>query len=620
MECTLEEALKKGVEAHRAGEIEEADGIYTAILKAQPKNPDANHNMGVLAVGVGKAGEALAFFKTALEANPSIGQFWLSYADALIKLNRIADAKALFNQAKDKGANGEAFDQLDQRLSELSVNSQDPPSDQLQPIINLYTQGQLQQALSEVSEMLRRFPNSAVLYNIAGSANAGLMQYDAAIERYKQALKIKPDYAEAYYNIGSVLQSSGDRKGSIDSYQKALKIKPDYAEAHNNMGVCLNDLGDVWGAIESYKRAVSIKPDYAEAYYNMGIALNDKGDLVGAIGSFKRSLKIKPGYVEAYNHMGLALQVRGDLDAAIVCFKQALRINPDHVEAHYNMGIALNDKGDLDGSTESLKMALKIKPDYAGAAFNLSGLVENISESKSWIEHCLRLDQNHLEAKLILAALRFYEGDKTTFDDLMQSPLKDHPFMRSFAWVFDLTELPELFFHRWALFDYVVGQSITSRPFYEFGVWRGEAFRYLIKTFKKGYGFDTFEGIPEDWHHEKTGSYPSDGNIPQIEGGEFIVGKFDNTLLTFFSEPRPTASLINFDADLYSSTICALNHSKPVIDQHTLLVFDEFLMNDNWEDDEYKALNEFCLQNNYTYEVLAVSFITKQVAVRLVNT
>jgi tetratricopeptide (TPR) repeat protein len=620
MECTLDEALKKGVEAHRAGEIEEADGIYTAILKAQPKHPDANHNMGILAVGVGKAEEALPFFKTALEANPSIGQFWLSYADALIKLNRIADAKAVFNHAKDKGANSEPFDQLEQRLSELSLNSQDPPSNQLQPIINLYAQGQLKQALSDTTKVLKRFPNSAILYNIAGSANAGLMQYDAAIERYKQALKIKPDYAEAYYNIGSVLQSKGGLKASIDSYQQALKLKPDYAQAHNNIGVCLNDLGDVVGAIESYKRAVLIKPDHGEAYYNMGIALNDKGDLEGAIGSFKRSLKIKPGYVDAYNHMGLALQCRGDLEAAIVCYKQALQIKPDHVEAHYNMGIALNDKGDLDGSTESFKMALKVKPDYVGAAFNLSGLAKNISESKSWIEHCLHLDQGHLEAKLTLAALTFYEGDKTVFDDLMQSPLKNHPFMRSFAWVFDLPELPELFFHRWALFDYVVGQSITSRPFYEFGVWRGEAFRYLIKTFKKGYGFDTFEGIPEDWHHEKTGSYSSDGNIPQIEGGEFIVGKFDNTLLPFFSEPRPTASLINFDADLYSSTICALNHSKPVIDQHTLLVFDEFLMNDNWEDDEYKALNEFCLQNNYTYEVLAVSFITKQVAVRLVNT
>ena len=79
------------------------------------------------------------------------------------------------------------------------------------------------------------------------------------------------------------------------------------------------------------------------------------------------------------------------------------------------------------------------------------------------------------------------------------------------------------------------------------------------------------------------------------------------------------ASVINFDADLYSSTICALNYSKPVIDQHTILIFDEFLINENWEQDEYKALNEFCSQNGCTYEVVAVSFFSKQVAVKLLG-
>ena len=202
----------------------------------------------------------------------------------------------------------------------------------------------------------------------------------------------------------------------------------------------------------------------------------------------------------------------------------------------------------------------------------------------------------------------------------MQSSLKDNPYLRSFAWAFDLPKLPELYFHRWALFDSVVEQSVKTRPFYEYGVWCGESFQYLINTFKKGYGFDTFEGLPEDWHDEKAGSYSSDGNIPQIEGGEFIVGIFDDTLPTFFSKSRPMASVINFDADLYSSTICALNYSKPIIDQHTILIFDEFLINDNWEQDEYKALNEFCSQNSFSYEVLAISFFTKQVAVRLVAT
>ena len=182
------------------------------------------------------------------------------------------------------------------------------------------------------------------------------------------------------------------------------------------------------------------------------------------------------------------------------------------------------------------------------------------------------------------------------------------------AWAFNLPKLAPLHFHRWAFFDHMIDLSKKDRPFYEFGVWRGEAFKYLIKSFKKGYGFDTFEGLPEDWHNEKAGTYSSDGNIPKIKGGEFIVGKFQDTLPDFFAKERPKASIINFDADLHSSTICALNHAKPVIDKYTILIFDEFIMNENWEEDEYKALEEFCANNNYTYEVLAISFFTKQVS------
>ena len=74
MELTLEEALQKAVEAHKAGQLQEADRLYTAIIQAQPKHPDANHNMGVLAVGVGKIQESLPFFKIALEANPNTSQ------------------------------------------------------------------------------------------------------------------------------------------------------------------------------------------------------------------------------------------------------------------------------------------------------------------------------------------------------------------------------------------------------------------------------------------------------------------------------------------------------------------------------------------------------------------
>ena len=59
-------------------------------------------------------------------------------------------------------------------------------------------------------------------------------------------------------------------------------------------------------------------------------------------------------------------------------------------------------------------------------------------------------------------------------------------------------------------FDAIIHQSIRSRPFYEYGVWTASSFKYLIKYFDKGYGFDTFIGLPEDWdlgsHIEKAGS------------------------------------------------------------------------------------------------------------------
>ena len=50
-ELTIDQALQTGIEAQKAGQVQEAHRLYTAILKAQPKQPDANHNMGVLAVG-----------------------------------------------------------------------------------------------------------------------------------------------------------------------------------------------------------------------------------------------------------------------------------------------------------------------------------------------------------------------------------------------------------------------------------------------------------------------------------------------------------------------------------------------------------------------------------------
>ena len=113
----IEELMHKGVELHKSGKVEVAAQLYSVVLKEHPEHPDANHNMGVLTVGIGKIPEALRFFETALEANADVAQFWVSYIDALIRVGRTGDAQAVLDQAKSNGARGEGFDQLEARLN-----------------------------------------------------------------------------------------------------------------------------------------------------------------------------------------------------------------------------------------------------------------------------------------------------------------------------------------------------------------------------------------------------------------------------------------------------------------------------------------------------------------------
>ena len=122
MELTVDQALQQGIGAHKEGKFQEAKKLYRVILSSQPNHPDANHNLGVLAVGVGKVSEALSFFKRALEAGPKQGQFWLNYTDAIMKVGQLNNFKQMLEQSKTSGLKGEKVDQLEAQLISM-VNS-----------------------------------------------------------------------------------------------------------------------------------------------------------------------------------------------------------------------------------------------------------------------------------------------------------------------------------------------------------------------------------------------------------------------------------------------------------------------------------------------------------------
>ncbi|MDP4069518.1 Photosystem I assembly protein Ycf3 [Rhodobacteraceae bacterium IMCC1933] len=347
--------------------------------------------MGVLAVGVGKVQEALPFFKTALEANPATAQFWLSYIDALIKLEKLADAKAVLDQAKSKGAKGDGFDKLEQRLNEAgqepivaSKLASEPQPKQPNILNTLKLDQALKLAKTKAKEgspenaeliyhdILAKFPkNKRARDGLKGLAG----KFVGKASKVQDAPKAELQSLMALYN---------KRQLSL-VVEKAKDLTKQYPEAYavwNLMGASAAQIGQLDQAIFAFKRVLAIKPDNAEAYYNMGNALKEQGKLEEAIEAYNKALAIKPDYADAYNNMGVTLKEQGKLEEAIEAYNKALAIKPDYADAYNNMGNALKEQGKLEEAIEAYNKALAIKPDYAAAYNNMGIALKGIAFNK----------------------------------------------------------------------------------------------------------------------------------------------------------------------------------------------------------------------------------------------
>ncbi|HMH32016.1 MAG TPA: TylF/MycF/NovP-related O-methyltransferase [Puia sp.] len=120
----------------------------------------------------------------------------------------------------------------------------------------------------------------------------------------------------------------------------------------------------------------------------------------------------------------------------------------------------------------------------------------------------------------------------------------------------------------------------------EFGVASGHSFFWWVG--KNGHpdsrfwGFDTFEGLPEDWGGYKKGDMSH--GIEELKGRDpraaFVKGIFQETLTGFIAEQdaalRNKPKLIHLDADLFSSTLFALSQLYPFLNKGDIILFDEF--------------------------------------------
>jgi hypothetical protein len=146
----------------------------------------------------------------------------------------------------------------------------------------------------------------------------------------------------------------------------------------------------------------------------------------------------------------------------------------------------------------------------------------------------------------------------------------------------------------------------------EFGVATGGTTRkyvsYMPEDQKPLYGFDWFNGLPENWASHSAGAFSVGGVVPAIEGAVMIDGLFSETLPGFISKQKKDISVLVVDCDLYSSTKTIFDNCKNNIVEGTVIIFDELHNGDgiytDWADHEYKAFMEFVQECQVEYKWL----------------
>lgn len=399
----IENILLQAIALHQAGQLEDAGRLYLSILRTQPNHPEANHNLGILAVQAEQAAAGLPYLVTALEANPTHGQYWLSYIDALIQADQLDTADEILEVSQQQGLHGEALEELKSRLATAKSKNQpyeqsnelsppplpqggNPDNLEIDKLVNIFTQGQYDEAIVIAQILTRAYPQHSFGWKVMGAAYMQVGRTAEALLPMREAVTLSPGDVEALYNLGVIQQGLGHLNEAETSYRHALRVDDDYADAHGNLGVILQSQGQLDEAAARYRRTLELNPKNILARINLGVCLHDMGLLDEAEASYLIALQLAPDNADALSNLGNTLQNLHRFTEAESCYRRALEIKPGYPDAHYNLGNLLHDLGRLIESEECFRRALEIKPDYIEALNNLALLLDEQGKSATGLK------------------------------------------------------------------------------------------------------------------------------------------------------------------------------------------------------------------------------------------
>ncbi|XP_056321437.1 protein O-mannosyl-transferase TMTC4 isoform X1 [Danio aesculapii] len=236
--------------------------------------------------------------------------------------------------------------------------------------------------------------NAKVHYNV-GKNLADRGNQSAAVQYYREAVRLHPKYVHAMNNLGNILKERNELKEAEELLSAAVHIQPDFAAAWMNLGIVQNSLKKFYKAEQSYWNAIRFRKKYPDCYYNLGRLYADLNRSIDALNAWRNATMLKPDHSLAWNNMVILLDNTGNLAQAELIGKEALKILPKDHTIMFSLANVLGKQEKYKESEGFFLNALKINPNVASCHGNLAVLYHRwgkLDLAKRHYELSLRLD------------------------------------------------------------------------------------------------------------------------------------------------------------------------------------------------------------------------------------
>lgn len=226
----------------------------------------------------------------------------------------------------------------------------------------LHRGGNLAAAEAVYREVLTRDRAQPDALHLLGLIAHQTGHYEAALELYDEAIRLRPRVAAFWSHRGNTLRALEKWDTARTSLDESIRLDPKNAEAHFLYGLLHHEGNEFAQALQSYDRAIALDPRMVAAYNNRGNLLRVQQRYTPALDSLDAAIRLAPADAEAHTNRGNVLLAMGRFDKAVASYDRALAIEPKLIAALVNRGLAQVERKQFAAALTSLGDALRLSP------------------------------------------------------------------------------------------------------------------------------------------------------------------------------------------------------------------------------------------------------------------